>query len=135
MTFHYVGVVNEFPTAPKDSFFVANASYIAAQTGSGAAGAFLVDTGGKDTAAVAARIRTLVGTAATVTDIATVRNSVGSSLTSVDLAGLTRIELSFALVLAVGRGRPGAGPRAGRTAPHLSPSPPRWAPNRGTCAR
>jgi putative ABC transport system permease protein len=30
--------------------------------------------------------------------------SVGSSLTSVDLAGLTRIELSFALVLAVGAG-------------------------------
>lgn len=46
----------------------------------------------------------MVGTSATVTDIATVRNTVGSSLTSVDLAGLTRIELSFALVLAVGAG-------------------------------
>ena len=54
--------------------------------------------------AVAARIRAVVGTSAAVTDIATVRNSVGSSLTSVDLAGLTRIELSFALVLAVGAG-------------------------------
>lgn len=39
VTFHYVGVVNEFPTAPKDSFFVANASYISAQTGSTAVGA------------------------------------------------------------------------------------------------
>ena len=28
--FHYVGVVTEFPTAPKDSFFVANAGYVAA---------------------------------------------------------------------------------------------------------
>ncbi|MDT5258340.1 MAG: putative transport system permease protein, partial [Mycobacterium sp.] len=28
-TFHYIGVVTEFPTAPKDSFFVANAGYIA----------------------------------------------------------------------------------------------------------
>ena len=102
--FHYVGVVTEFPTAPKDSFFVANAGYVAAQTGTDAPGAFLVDTGGRDTAAVAARIRALVGTSAAVTDIATVRNSVGSSLTSVDLAGLTRIELSFALVLAVGAG-------------------------------
>ena len=27
--FHYVGVVREFPTAPRDSFFVANASYVA----------------------------------------------------------------------------------------------------------
>src|SRR5262249_39874353 len=27
--FHFVGVVREFPTAPKDSFFIANASYIA----------------------------------------------------------------------------------------------------------
>ena len=42
--FHYVGVVAEFPTAPKDSFFVANAAYIAQQTGSDAVGAFLVDT-------------------------------------------------------------------------------------------
>ncbi|CAN5602187.1 hypothetical protein BH09ACT7_BH09ACT7_55150 [soil metagenome] len=104
VTFHYVGVVNEFPTAPKDSFFVANASYIAAHTGSSAPGAFLVDTGGKDSAAVAARIQAMVGTSGAVTDIATVRNTVGSSLTAVDLAGLTRIELFFALVLAVGAG-------------------------------
>ena len=104
VTFHYAGVVSEFPTAPKDSFFVVNATYLAAQTSSGAPGVFLVDTGGRDTAAVAARIRALVGTAATVTDIGTVRASVGSSLTAVDLSGLTRLELSFALVLAVGAG-------------------------------
>jgi len=46
--FHYVGVVTEFPTAPKDSFIVANAGYIAQRTGSNAVGAFLVDTGGRD---------------------------------------------------------------------------------------
>lgn len=104
VTFHYAGVVSEFPTAPKDSFFVANAAYVAAQTGSDIPGVFLVDTGGHDTAAVAARIRAMEGTSATVTDISTVRASVGSSLTSVDLSGLTRVELSFALVLAVGAG-------------------------------
>ncbi|NTY62348.1 ABC transporter permease [Mycolicibacterium sphagni] len=104
VTFHYVGIVTEFPTAPKDSFFVANAEFIAAKTGSDAPGAFLIDTGGRDTAAVSARIRALVGTSAAVNDIATVRSSVGSSLTSVDLSGLTRIELAFALVLAVGAG-------------------------------
>ena len=40
------GIVNEFPTAPKDSFLVANAAYVAQQTGSDAVGTFLVDTGG-----------------------------------------------------------------------------------------
>ncbi len=104
VTFHYAGVVSEFPTAPKDSFFVVNTTYLATQTGSAGPGVFLVDTGGRDTAAVAARIRALVGAAATVTDIGTVRATVGSSLTAVDLSGLTRLELSFALVLAVGAG-------------------------------
>jgi len=102
--FRYVGIVSEFPTAPKDSFFVANADYITAQTGSDAIGAFLLDTGGRNTQAVAARAQALFGPSATVTDIATVRKSVGSSLTSVDLAGLTRVELSFALLLAAASG-------------------------------
>ncbi|NRI69153.1 FtsX-like permease family protein [Rhodococcus sp. MS16] len=102
--FHYVGVVAEFPTAPKDSFFVANADYIAAQTGSDAVGAFLIDTGGRDTAAVAERIRAVIGTSATVTDITTTRGEVGSSLTSVNLAGLTRIELGYGFILAAAAG-------------------------------
>jgi putative ABC transport system permease protein len=104
VAFHYVGVVSEFPTAPKDSFFVANQNYVAQQTGTDAIGAFLVDTGGQHTTAVAHRIQSLLGPSATVTDIATVRNSVGSSLTSVDLAGLTRVELTFALLLAAAAG-------------------------------
>lgn len=102
--FRYIGVVNEFPTAPKDSFFVANADYLVAQTGAGGPNVLLVDTGGRDTAALAGHLRDVVGNSATVTDIATVRNSVGSSLTAVDLSGLTRIELSFALILAVSAG-------------------------------
>ncbi|ORC22387.1 FtsX-like permease family protein [Rhodococcus qingshengii] len=102
--FHYVGVVAEFPTAPKDSFFVANAAYVAVQTGSDAVGAFLIDTGGTGTAAVAERIRAVIGTSATVTDITTTRGEVGSSLTSVNLAGLTRIELGYGFVLAAAAG-------------------------------
>ncbi|HEY3630310.1 MAG TPA: ABC transporter permease [Jatrophihabitantaceae bacterium] len=102
--FHYVGIVAEFPTAPKDSFFVANADYIARMSGSSAVGAFLVDTGGRHTGGVAQRIQSLLGPSAQVTDIGTVRHSVGSSLTSVDLAGLTRVELGFALVLAATAG-------------------------------
>ena len=102
--FHYSGVVKEFPTAPKDSFFVANASYVASRTGGDAVGAFLVDTGGRHIATVADRVRARLGPAATVTDLATTRKAVGSSLTSVDLAGLTRVELAFALLLAATAG-------------------------------
>jgi putative ABC transport system permease protein len=98
--FHYAGVAKEFPTAPKDSFFIANADYVARATGSAAVGAFLLDTGGSNQAQVAAAVRARLGAAATVTDIGQSRSQVGSSLTSVDLAGLTRIELAFAVVLA-----------------------------------
>ncbi|MFF1811153.1 FtsX-like permease family protein [Streptomyces sp. NPDC058251] len=102
--FHYVGVAKEFPTAPKDSFFVANASYVAKATGSDAIGAFLLDTGGTHQKQVAARLRHRLGTGATVTDLTQARGTVGTSLTSVDLAGLTRIELAFAVLLAAGAG-------------------------------
>jgi putative ABC transport system permease protein len=98
--FHYVGVVKEFPTAPKDSFFVANSGYVAKATGSAAVGAFLVDTGGSGTGPVAAALRAKLGASAVVTDISTTRGAVGSSLTAVDLSGLTRVELGFALALA-----------------------------------
>ena len=102
--FHYAGVVKEFPTAPRDSFFVANADYVASQTGSDAVGAFLIDTGGRNQPAVAAALRDKVGTAATVTDLTQVRAQVGSSLTSLNLAGLTRLELTFAVLLATAAG-------------------------------
>ncbi|MFI2206109.1 FtsX-like permease family protein [Streptomyces sp. NPDC020192] len=102
--FHYAGIVKEFPTAPKDSFFVANASYIAKATGSDAVGAFLLDTGGTHQKQIAAQLRHQLGTSATVTDLTHTRGTVGTSLTSVDLAGLTRIELAFAVLLAAGAG-------------------------------
>jgi putative ABC transport system permease protein len=100
VAFHYAGIAKEFPTAPHDSFLVANADYVAKTTGSDAVGAFLIDTGGASPAAVADRVRGVVGAQAQVTDLATSRRIVGSSLTAVDLAGLTRVELGFALVLA-----------------------------------
>jgi putative ABC transport system permease protein len=99
--FKYVGVAREFPTAPKDSFFVANQAYVARATGSDAVGAFLVQTDGTSPATVARRVRSVVGTGATVTDITTQRKVVGSNLTAVELSGLTKVELGFALVLAI----------------------------------
>ncbi|MFI9567929.1 FtsX-like permease family protein [Streptomyces rishiriensis] len=102
--FHYAGIVKEFPTAPKDSFFVANAAYVAKATGSDAVGAFLLDTGGSHQQRIAAHLREQLGTGATVTDLTQTRGTVGTSLTSVDLAGLTRVELAFAVLLAAGAG-------------------------------
>ncbi len=97
--FHYVGIAREFPTAPSDSFLVANAAYIAAQTQSPAVETLLIST--SDTpAAVAGRVQAALGASsgATVRDIAATRTAVTSGLTAVSLHGLTRIELLFALV-------------------------------------
>jgi putative ABC transport system permease protein len=100
VAFHYEGVAKEFPTAPHDSFFIANANYVATQTGTDAVGAFLIDTGGRNVTKVADALRSKLGAQVTVTDIASERKVIGSSLTAVDLAGLTRVELGFALALA-----------------------------------
>jgi putative ABC transport system permease protein len=99
--FHYAGVAKEFPTAPRDSFFIANASYIAKQTGNPAVGTFLLQTSGAGPHSVAQRVRHIVGTSAQVSDIQTSRKVVGSNLTAVELSGLTRVELGFALALAI----------------------------------
>jgi putative ABC transport system permease protein len=99
--FHYVGVVKEFPTAPKDSFFVANQSYVAKTTGSDAVGAFLIQTSGRSSSAVGRSLQQQLGTTAKVTNIDDERKVVGSNLTAVELSGLTKLELAFALVLAV----------------------------------
>ena len=98
--FHYAGVAKEFPTAPLDSFLVANAGYVARQTGSNAVGSFLIQTDGTSPSTVAQRVRGVVGTGAQVTDIVNQRKIVGSNLTAVSLSGLTKVELGFALALA-----------------------------------
>lgn len=102
--FHFQGVVKEFPTAPKDSFLVANASYIARTTGSGAAGTLLADTGGSGGHRVAGLARKALGPGTHVTDLSSSQAAVASSLTAVDLAGLTRVELGFALVIGAAAG-------------------------------
>jgi putative ABC transport system permease protein len=98
--FTYAGVVKRFPSAPSDSFIVANASYVAIRTGSDTVGLFLIHTARGDSTAVAGRVQDALGTSARVNDIAKKRRKIGSSLTSVELAGLTKVELGFALLLA-----------------------------------
>ncbi|MEV1178444.1 FtsX-like permease family protein [Nonomuraea sp. NPDC049784] len=96
--FHYAGVITEFPTAPRDSFLVANASYLARTMPADTT--YLITTDGTRPSQVAAELRGRLGPAAKVTDVETTRQVVGSSLTAVDLAGLTAIELGYALALA-----------------------------------
>lgn len=98
--FHFIAVVREFPTAPKDSFLVANSSYVAQHTGSDAAEIVLLKTSANP-ADVARQARKVVEplAGASVTDITSVQRSLSSSLTSVDLHGLSRLELAFAVLL------------------------------------
>ena len=101
--FHFLGVAAEFPTAPKDSFLVANGDYIAAQTGSAAREIVLIRST-VPPADLARRIADVVRDVpgVRVTDIGSTLRTISSSLTAVDLRGLTLLELSFAVLLIAG---------------------------------
>lgn len=102
MPFHVVGTVQEFPSAPKDSFMVANLRYLAAATGDGGANVVLVSAP-QDPARVAARVAAV--TAADGTAVRNIREQAQqtvSSITTVDLTGIARIESVFAVLLAAG---------------------------------
>jgi len=101
--FHFIGVVREFSTAPKDSFILANASYVAAQTGDSAREVVLI-RGSIPPAQLAEHIKPIAVTlpGARVSDLGSVLKTISSSLTAVDLHGLTWIELSFAILLIAG---------------------------------
>jgi putative ABC transport system permease protein len=99
--FRFVGVAREFPTAPRDSFLVANATYLAKMTGSAAAEIVLIRATA-DPARLRDRVAEIVKDipGAKVRDITEARKLIGSSLTAIDLNGLTRLELAYAVVLA-----------------------------------
>ncbi len=98
--FHFIGIVREFPTAPRDSFLVANAAYVGRVTGADAAELVLLKTSAAS-AAVAAAARTVVAPlpGAKVSEIGAALRLIGSSLTAVDLGGLTRLELGLAVLM------------------------------------
>ena len=98
--FTFIGVAREFPTAPHDSFLVANASYIAAQTHDSAFEYVLMKAKGPSAALARQVSATLDGAPGLkVKDLADASHIIGSSLTAVNVKGLTTIELSFAIVL------------------------------------
>jgi putative ABC transport system permease protein len=98
--FHVAGIVIEFPSAPKDSFMVANLSYLERAThGAGPNVVFAKASG--DPVATARHVAAAVGSAgATVKDIRQQAAQTVSAITTVDLTGISRIEELFAVLLA-----------------------------------
>jgi putative ABC transport system permease protein len=98
--FHVVGVVSEFPTAPKDSFLIANLPYLVGATHATGPNVLLVAAGDPHSAAAAVRSR-VVATGATVSDITQQVASTSSSLVAISLGGISRLEEGFAVALAL----------------------------------
>ena len=98
--FHVVGTVQEFPSAPKDSFMVTNLRYLETAAHDAGPNVVFARTSG-DPVPVAERIA-----AATRSDGTSVRNireqtqQTVSSITTVDLTGIAKIESVFAVLLA-----------------------------------
>lgn len=101
--FTFIGVVREFPTAPTDSFLVANAAYVAQATGLDQAETLLVKSNGSPVQ-TADGIRSALGQQSPlkVTDVTEAAHRIGSSLVAVDLKSLTGLELAFALPIIAG---------------------------------
>ena len=97
--FKYIGITKEFPTAPKDAYIIVNASFVARVTGDAGVGSYLIQTNGASPSTVGRAVARQIGSAGAVSDIETNRKLISGSLTSVELNGLTRVELVYALVL------------------------------------
>jgi len=101
--FRFVGVVREFPTAPKDSFLIANSNYLVSHAQSPLKWVILIRTNGNPSV-LARDVSRLAGSipGLKVSDIGSAQRQIASSLSAVDLRGLTILELSFAVVFVVG---------------------------------
>ena len=103
--FHYAGIVNEFPTAPQGQLLGRQCRLLGATDRLRRRGRVPHRyRRPKPASPSRQRFATRLALQATVTDISQVRAEVGSSLTSVNLAGLTRLELTFAVLLAAAAG-------------------------------
>jgi putative ABC transport system permease protein len=98
--FHVVGVVQEFPSAPRDSFMVANVHYLQSLDAAGGPNVVFAKTSG-DAAGVAKRVAAATrADGVTVKDIRHQAAQTVSSITAVDLSGISRLEEAFTILLA-----------------------------------
>jgi len=98
--FHVVGIVQEFPAAPKDSFMVANIDYLREVTHDSGPNVVFVRAQG-DSSALARRIADATSSfGVTVKDIRQQTVQTVSAITTVSLRGISRIEEAFVVVLA-----------------------------------
>lgn len=98
--FHVVGVVQEFPMAPRDSFMVANLSYLTAADHGGGPNTVFAATSESPSTVGARVIEATKGYGVTVKNIDQQTVQTVSSITTVDLTGITRLEEAFAILLA-----------------------------------
>jgi putative ABC transport system permease protein len=98
--FHVVGVVQEFPSAPRDSFMVTNLSYLESVTHGSGPNVVLVRATGDPRTVGREVARATAGLGTTVKDIGAQTRQTATSITAVDLTGVSRIEEVFAVILA-----------------------------------
>ena len=97
--FHVEGVVQEFPSAPRDSFMVANLSYL--QAADHAGGPNVVFARSSDPASTAVKVAQATAADGTIVkNVSEQAQQTVSSITTVDLRGISRIEEAFTIVLA-----------------------------------
>jgi putative ABC transport system permease protein len=97
--FHVAGVVQEFPSAPRDSFMVANLAYLQSADRAGGPNVVFIKTGSPaSTARAVADATRADGTIVKSIDQQT--HQTVSSITTVDLRGISKIEQAFTIALA-----------------------------------
>ncbi len=98
--FHVVGTVQEFPSAPKDSFMVTNLRYLETAARDGGPNVVFARAS-SNPATVAARVAAATRSEGTaVKNIREQTQQTVSSITTIDLTGIAKIESVFAVLLA-----------------------------------
>jgi putative ABC transport system permease protein len=97
--FHVAGIVQEFPSAPRDSFMVANLPYLQAADHGGGPNLVFARTG-DPTDASRAIAQTTRADGTIVKNIDQQAQQTVSSITTVDLRGISHIEEAFTIALA-----------------------------------
>jgi putative ABC transport system permease protein len=97
--FRMGGVVDEFPTAPKDAFLVANLNFVAASTANDRV-SFILARSQSDVSQASSAMAAQLGGSWHVADISSTNARLVNTVTSVDLGHLVQIDLGFAIAIA-----------------------------------